>query len=173
MSVDVPPLPTNKGSLRILIVEDLPAHVDLVQAWLDGEGYRLEVARSEEEALAALKKEPPDLVVLDLMLDEERDAAKPRGYEVCRGLRADPRTADIPVLMFTVLDELEQIERGVEVDADDYLVKFSTPPEVRFRVESLLRVRHIKNRARRMIAYLRLLEEGHGERPASSPASAP
>ncbi len=97
------------------------------------------------------------------MLDD--DASKPTGYEICRSLRQDPKTATIPVLMFTVLDQLEQIERGVEVEADDYLVKLSSPEEVRFRVEKLLEVRHIKNKARRTIAYLRLLEEG---RPRTS-----
>ena len=165
MTEDVPPGLTDKGSIRILIVEDDPDHADIIQDYLKPEGYQVQVVRSQESALAVLKEGAPDLVVLDLMLDEKRDVARPRGYEVCRRLRADPRTADIPVLMFTVLDQLEEIERGVEVDADDYLVKFSTPPEVRFRVESLLRVRHIKNRARRMIAYLRLLDEGQGQTP--------
>jgi CheY-like chemotaxis protein len=160
---------TDKGSIRILIVEDETP--DLIVAWLEPVGYQLEVARSEEEALAALRQGPPDLVVLDLLLEQGKDTQKPRGYEVCRRLRKDPRTADIPVLMLTVLDQLEQIERGVEVDADDYLLKISPPGEVRFRVESLLRVRHIKNRARRMIAYLRLVEEGRGGTPGSPPSA--
>jgi DNA-binding response OmpR family regulator len=166
MSGEVPPLLTDRSSIRILIVEDRRDHADLLQAWLEPVGCQLQVVRSEEAALAALKQDPPDLVVLDLMLCKDNaDAERPRGYDVCRRLRADPRTAQIPVLMFTVLDQLEYIERGVEVDADDYLVKDSPPAQVRFRVESLLRVRGIKNKADRMIAYLRLLEEGPGETP--------
>ena len=102
---------------------------------------------------------------------KEDDTLKPTGYEICRSLRQDPKTTSIPVLMFTVLDQLEQIERGVEVEADDYLVKLSSPEEVRFRVEKLLEVRHIKNKALRTVAYLRLLEEGR--RDASGPLQSP
>jgi DNA-binding response OmpR family regulator len=168
MSGDGPRLLTDKASIRILIVEDQTPDADLIQAYLEPQGYQLQVAQSEEEALAALRQAPPDLVILDLKLD--KDGTRLRGYEVCRRLREDPRTADIPVLMFTVYDQLEDIERGVEVDADDYLVKISTSQEVCFRVESLLRVRHIKNRADRMIAYLRLVEEGPRETPGSPPS---
>ena len=154
------PLP-EKSTVRILVVEDKQKHADLIQAWLEPEGYQLQLARSRDEALEALRRSPPDLVVLDLMLS--LDTTKKEGYEVCRLLRQDPKTASIPVLMFTVLDLLEEIERGVEVDADDYLVKLSSKEEVCFRIECLLRVRHIKSKARRMIEYLRLLERGRPE----------
>jgi len=165
MSDDAPRPLADRGSIHILIVEDDPKAADLIQAWLEPVGYQLQVVRSEAEALAALKHDVPDLVILDLLLEDGRDVDKPRGYEVCRHLRADPRTEDVPVLMFTVLDELEKIERGVEVDADDYMLKLSSSRDVLFHIESLLRVRHIKKRADRMIAYLRLLEEGPGETP--------
>ena len=159
---------TDKSAIRILVVEDRQDHADLVQAWLEPEGYQLLLAQTEDEALEILRTNAPDLVVLDLMLDD--DAAAPTGYKVCRSLREDPKTANIPVLMFTVLDQLEQIERGVEVDADDYLVKLSSPEVVRFRVEKLLEVRHIKNKALRMIAYIRLQE---GRPRASGPPQSP
>ena len=167
MSEDAPRLLKDRASIRVLIVEDQTPDADLIQAYLEPEGYHLQLVRSVEEALAAVKQAPPDLVILDLKLDE--DGTRLRGYDVCRRLREDPQTAQIPVLMFTVYDQLEDIERGVEVDADDYLVKLSSSKEVCFRVESLLRVRHIRNRADRMIAYLRLLEEGPGEPTASPP----
>ena len=160
---------TDKSAIRILVVEDRQDHADLVQAWLEHERYQLLLAQTENQALETLRTDPPDLVVLDLMLDD--DAGKPTGYEICRSLRQDPKTTSIPVLMFTVLDQLEQIERGVEVEADDYLVKLSSPEEVRFRVEKLLEVRHIKNKALRTVAYLRLLEEGR--RDASGPLQSP
>lgn len=151
----------DKSKITILIVEDDPKHIDILRGYLEPEGYRLRVARNQPEAIEMLQTESPDLVVLDLMLEEGRDASQPKGYEVCRSLQQNPKTAGIPVLMFTVLDQLEQIERGVEVEADDYLVKLSSPEEVRFRVEKLLEVRHLKNKAFRTIAYLRLLERGH------------
>ncbi len=160
---------TDKSAIRILVVEDKQDHADLVQAWLEPEGYQLLLAQTEDKALEILRTNAPDLVVLDLMLDD--DAAAPTGYEICRSLREDPKTANIPVLMFTVLDQLEQIERGVEVEADDYLVKLSASKEVRFRVEKLLEVRHIKSKALRTVAYLRLLEEGR--RDASGPLQSP
>jgi len=161
---------TDKSAIHILVVEDRQDHADLVQGWLEPEGYQLLLAKTEDEALGILRTEPPDLVVLDLMLKQD-DTLKPRGYEICRSLRQDPKSASIPVLMLTVLDRLEQIERGVEVEADDYLVKLSSPEEVRFRVEKLLEVRHIKNKALRTVAYLRLLEEGRprGAGPPPSP----
>jgi len=168
MSVDVPPLMKDRGSIRILIVEDENRYADLLQAYLEPQGYQLQVVRSVEEAMAALKQAVPDLVILDLRLDE--DVTRLRGYEVCRRLRDDPRTAQIPVLMFTVYDQLEDIERGVEVDVDDYLVKNSTPKVVCFRVESLLRVRGIKDKAKRLIAYMRLVDEGPPETPGSPPS---
>ena len=151
----------DKSRISILIVEDDPKHVDILRGYLEPEGYRLRVAENQPEAIEMLEAEPPDLVILDLMLEKGEDASQPKGYEVCRSLQQNPKTAGIPVLMFTVLDQLEQIERGVEVEADDYLVKLSSPEEVRFRVEKLLEVRHIKNKAFRTIAYLRLLERGH------------
>lgn len=154
------PLP-DKSAVRILVVEDKQDHADLIQAWLEPEGYQLQLARSRDEALEALRRDPPDLVVLDLMLSP--DTTKREGYEVCRLLRRDPKTASIPVLMFTVLDRLEEIERGVEADADDYIIKLSSREEVCFRIECLLRVRHIKNKARRMVEYLRLLESKRPE----------
>ncbi len=150
----------DKSKINILIVEDDPKHVDILRGYLESEGYRLRVAEKQAEAIEMLETERPDLVILDLMLEKGKDVGRPKGYEVCRSLQQNPKTAGIPVLMFTVLDQLEQIERGVEVEADDYLVKLSSPEEVRFRVEKLLEVRHIKNKAFRTIAYLRLLERG-------------
>jgi DNA-binding response OmpR family regulator len=148
----------DKSKINILIVEDKPDHAEIIQGYLEPDGYRLRLARNRAEAIEMIEAEPPDLLILDLLLDG--DKSKPEGYEVCRWLRQNPKTVSIPVLMFTVLDELEQIERGVEVEADDYLVKLSSPEEIRFRVEKLLAVRHIKNKARRMIEYLRLIEFG-------------
>ena len=158
----------DKSQINILIVEDDPMHVNVLRGYLEPAGYQLRVARSRDEGIEMLKTELPDLVVLDLRLDP--DPAKQEGYEVCRWLRQNPKTATIPVLMFTVLAELEQIERGVEADTDDYLVKLSSPKQVRSRVEKLLMVRHIKDKLRRLIEYDRLVQGG---REDDSPAPPP
>ena len=148
----------DKTMITILVVEDKAEHAGIILGYLERDGYNIRFAPGGAQALEAAAAEPPDLIILDLRMPEVD------GYEVCRRLREDSRTSHIPVLMFTVLDQLEQIERGVEVDADDYVVKFSSPQEVRFRVEKLLEVRHITSKAQRMIEYLRLIE---GPRPSA------
>jgi len=153
---------TDKSEITILVVEDRSDHAGIIVGYLERDGYRIQLASGGAQALEEASAKPPDLIILDLLMPEMD------GYEVCQRLREDPRTSHVPVLMFTVLDELEQIERGVEVDADDYIVKFSSAEEIRFRVEKLLQVRHIRSKAQRMIEYLRLVE---GPRPGGEPES--
>jgi len=165
MSDEAPRPLGDKSKITILIVEDRPDHVEIIQSYLKREGYRLVVARSRAEALERAEAESPDLVILDLRLDETKPVPE-EGYEVCRWLREHPRTADVPVLIFTVWDQREYFRRAAEVYVDDYLVKFSSPEQVRSRVEKLLMVRHIKKKPRRMFEHLRLVEGGEDEPPA-------
>jgi DNA-binding response OmpR family regulator len=76
------------------------------------------------------------------------------GFEVCRRLKADPKTRDIPILMVTALNELGDIERGVESGTDDFLTKPINKLELLTRVKSLLRVRQYKSELDRTLAYL-------------------
>ena len=118
----------------ILIVEDERDLASTLAYNFEREKLAVRVAHDGESALAELKREPrPDLVVLDLMLPDVS------GVEVCRRLRADPRTAKIPVMMLTARGE--EIDRviGFEVGADDYVVKPFSVREVLLRARALLR----------------------------------
>jgi CheY-like chemotaxis protein len=94
----------------------------------------------------------PDLVLLDIMMP------KLSGYEVCEQLKQDARTRDIPVLMVTALKEMGDIEKAVAAGADDFLSKPVHRLELKTRVRSLLRVRHLKSERDRLLAYLAEVE---------------
>src|SRR5262245_37897563 len=99
---------------RILVVDDDPRNVKLLVDLLTAEGYDVISAASGEEALA---RERPDLMLLDVVMPGMS------GYEVCRVVRADPRTAILPVVMVTAVDPAEERLRGLEAGADDFLSK--------------------------------------------------
>ena len=118
---------------RILVVDDDHQIVRLVQSYLRQSGFTVLTAYDGEEALHVIRREKPDLVVLDLMLPK-RD-----GLEITRLLRADERLAAIPILMLTA--RVEDVDKliGLELGADDYLTKPFNPPEVVARVKAILR----------------------------------
>jgi two-component system, OmpR family, alkaline phosphatase synthesis response regulator PhoP len=118
---------------QILVVEDEADIRRLVRYNLEQEGYTLLEAADGEEALALARKQRPHLVVLDLMLPGMN------GLEVCRVLRAEERTAKLPVLMLTArATEVDKV-LGLEIGADDYVTKPFSPREVVARVKALLR----------------------------------
>jgi len=118
---------------RILVVDDDRQIVRLIQSYLQQSGFTVLTAYDGEEALHVIRREKPDLVVLDLMLPK-RD-----GLEITRLLRADERLAAIPILMLTA--RVEDVDKliGLELGADDYLTKPFNPPEVVARVKAILR----------------------------------
>jgi phosphate regulon transcriptional regulator PhoB len=118
---------------RVLVVEDEPDIRDLLAFHLERDGYQVTRATTGPEALRQLRAAPPDLVILDLMLPELD------GLEVCRRLRADPVTATLPVIMLTAKgDEVDRVV-GLELGADDYVVKPFSPKEMLARVRAVLR----------------------------------
>jgi phosphate regulon transcriptional regulator PhoB len=118
---------------QVLVVEDEPDIRQLLTYHLVREGFACETATTGGEALRAVRARRPDLVVLDLMLPEMD------GLEVCRRLRADPATATVPVIMLTAkADEVDRVV-GLEVGADDYVVKPFSPKELVARVRAVLR----------------------------------
>jgi phosphate regulon transcriptional regulator PhoB len=120
-------------SSRVLIVEDEPDIRELVVHHLKREGYLVSAASSGEEALRQVQAVPPDLVLLDLMMPAMD------GLEVCRRLRQDPATASLPVVMLTAKgDEVDRV-LGLEIGADDYIVKPFSPKELLARVRAVLR----------------------------------
>ncbi len=118
---------------RILVVEDEKNIAKVAAYNLEKEGYQVSVAKDGEEALEKIRRELPDLVVLDLMLP------KVDGLEVCRQLRADPKTAHLPVIMLTAKTQETDRVVGLELGADDYVPKPFSPRELLARVKAVLR----------------------------------
>ncbi len=118
---------------RVLIVEDERDIRDLLVLHLQRDGFEVTSAGSGEEALAQVRQSPPDLLVLDLMLPAMG------GLEVCRRLRQEQATATLPILMLTAkADEVDRVV-GLELGADDYVVKPFSPKELLARVRAVLR----------------------------------
>ena len=118
----------------ILIVDDEPQIVALVQDYLGQAGFRVLTARDGQTALTIARHERPDLVVLDLMLPGGMD-----GLDVCRSIRQDAALGNIPIIMLTARSEEPDRLIGLELGADDYVTKPFSPREVVARVRAVLR----------------------------------
>ncbi|API58322.1 phosphate regulon transcriptional regulatory protein PhoB [Tardibacter chloracetimidivorans] len=118
---------------RILLVEDDPNLAELVRYNLEREDFEVETTPDGEEALLLARETPPDLVVLDWMIESLS------GIEVCRRLRRLPETANVPIIMLTARVEEEDRIRGLETGADDYITKPFSPRELAARVSAVLR----------------------------------
>ncbi|MFM8733967.1 MAG: response regulator [Pirellulales bacterium] len=118
---------------RILVVDDEQDLLELVRYNLAKEGYAVDCVESGEEALKAVRRQVPDLLVLDLMLPAVD------GLEVCRRLKADPKTRDMPILMLTAKSEESDMIAGLDRGADDYMAKPFSPRVLLARVKALLR----------------------------------
>lgn len=122
---------------RILLVDDSPTILGVLQAALANDEYQLLTARTGPEALEKVRSEAPDLVLLDIMLPQMD------GVEVCRRVKSDSRTALLPVVLVTSLDSVEDKIRGIDAGADEFLTKPVNPLELKARVASLLRIRNL------------------------------
>ena len=117
---------------KILAIDDHPETLSIVVATLQGHGYHVISSTSPVEGVALAKREKPDLALVDMMMPEMD------GTEVCRRIRANPDTKEIPIIMFTAMGEVEYKMSGFDAGADDYLVKPTEPAELIARVEALL-----------------------------------
>ena len=135
----------------ILVVDDNAQNVELLQAYLEALPCKILTAYDGIEAMKIIedKTQPkPDLILLDVMMP------RMSGFEVCRKIKEDVTTRSIPVMMVTALNELGDIERGVESGTDDFVTKPVNKLELLTRVKSLLRVRHLKRELDRTMAYI-------------------
>ena len=119
---------------KILVVDDMPQNVRLLQAVLTSHGYSVTSASSGPEALERVAAELPDLVLLDIQMPGMN------GYEVCRRLRADPSTRFLPVVMVTSSDTEVRVN-AIEAEADDFIPKPFNQQELLGRVRSLIRIK--------------------------------
>ncbi|MDF2981435.1 MAG: PleD family two-component system response regulator, partial [Devosia sp.] len=126
----------------MLIVDDIPTNVRLLEARLSAEYFDVVTAASGKEALAICAEGEIDIILLDVMMPEMD------GFEVCARLKADRRTSHIPVLMVTALDQPSDRVRGLESGADDFLTKPVDDVQLMARVKSLVRLKALTDELR-------------------------
>jgi putative two-component system response regulator len=133
--------PSRSGSLvvdspaQIIVADDLPANINLIERILRSDGHSVHRASSGAEALALVEQTSPDLVLLDVMMPDQS------GFDVCVALKSNPATRLIPVVLITALNDSSDKIRGLDAGADDFLTKPVTPAELRARVRSLIRLK--------------------------------
>jgi two-component system OmpR family response regulator len=126
----VTPTRARRGGQSVLVVDDEPGILEIASAYLRRDGFEVRNATSGQRALDVVALQPPDLIVLDLMLPDIS------GEEVCAALR---RTSSVPIIMLTAKSGEEDRLRGLGLGADDYLVKPFSPRELVARVRAILR----------------------------------
>ena len=131
-----------KNPPTILIVDDQPSVRTVLDGVLAGEGYQLVFAHDGLEALKMVAELTPDLILLDVMMPQMD------GFEVCTRLRANPKVAEVPIIMLTALDDHQSLLRGIEAGADDFLSKPFNHAELQSRIRTITRL----NRYRRLLA---------------------
>src|SRR3989475_11664924 len=127
---------------RVLVVDDVPANVKLLEARLSAEYFDVATAYNGAEALALCERAQCDIVLLDVMMPELD------GFEVCRQLKSNPLTHHIPVVMVTALDQPSDRVRGLEAGADDFLTKPVSDIALLARVRSLTRLKLVTDELR-------------------------
>lgn len=123
---------TESARKRILIIDDTQDILQVISRRLQSWGYEPLTATSGEEGLRVAKEQLPDLVLLDVMMP------KMKGRDVCAHLKADPKTQKIPVIFLTALGLADHVKAGMDLGADDYLVKPFEPAELKERITIVL-----------------------------------
>jgi PleD family two-component response regulator len=137
---------------RVLIADDNPQGVELLEAYLAECDYDIQTAADGEETLRKVHDWQPDLILLDIMMP------KISGFEVCKRIRANPATADIAVVMVTALDQPSDVDRAVDAGTTDFLTKPINKTELLLRTRSALKSRLYKERLDQALAYIEGVE---------------
>ena len=137
----------------VLVVDDNQQNLELLQVYLEDVDCQSIPACDGPEALDIIAKNPPDLILLDVMMP------KMSGFEVCRRIKNDPKTSDIPVIMVTALNEFGDIERAIDSGTDDFLSKPVNKLELLTRVKTMLKLKHLSDKLERTLAYLSEIEK--------------
>lgn len=138
---------------RILIADDNPVNVELLEAFLAGLDCEIAIAVDGKDTLDKVASFKPDLILLDVMMP------KLSGFEVCKKIKGDAATKKIMILMVTALNELGDIERAVQAGTDDFLSKPVNKVELLKRVENMVRLRHVTDEVERLRQYIASMEE--------------
>jgi CheY-like chemotaxis protein len=143
----------SKEKPLILVVDDNEQNLELIVAYLEDVECQTISAANGMEALDIIQRKTPDLVLLDVMMP------KISGFEVCRRIKNNPQTADVPVIMVTALNELADIEKAINSGTDDFLSKPVNKWELITRVKTMLKLKHLTDRLERTLAYLSEVEK--------------
>ncbi|MBN1456793.1 MAG: response regulator [Sedimentisphaerales bacterium] len=136
----------------VLVVDDNEQNLELLLAYLEDVDCQTISAVDGSEAIDIARDKLPDLILLDVMMP------KMSGFEVCKRLKSDPKTAEIPIIMVTALSELGDIERAIDSGTDDFLSKPVNKLELLTRVKTMLKLKHLTDKLERTLAYLSEVE---------------
>ena len=139
---------------RILIADDNPQGLELLEAYLSGTDFAVETATDGEETLRKVQTFHPDLLLLDIMMP------KISGFEVCKRLKADPATRNIVVLMVTALDQPHDIDKAVEAGTNDFLTKPINKTELLLRIKAAFKSRQHTAHLDQALAYIEGVQAG-------------
>ncbi len=130
---------------RLLIVDDTPANILILKDILEDD-YAISAATNGTDALRLAAKAPkPDLILLDIIMGDIN------GYEVCRQLKADPETTNIPILFVTTLSDIQAETKGLKLGAVDYITKPFSPPIIKARISNHLKLKHYQDNLEQLV----------------------
>ncbi len=147
----------------VLVVDDNQQNLELLQAYLEDMDCETIPAHDGPETLEIIGRGAPDLILLDVMMP------KMSGFEVCKRIKNDPKTSDIPVIMVTALNEFGDIERGIDSGTDDFISKPVNKLELLTRVKTMLKLKHLSDKLERTLAYLSEIEKQAQTAKSDSP----
>ena len=135
------------SNCTVLVVDDTETNIDILVAALDSE-YEVSVAMNGKSALQIVNTEPPDLILLDIMMPDID------GYEVCRRIKSEPKTSGIPIIFITSMGEIQNKTKGLDLGAVDYVTKPFEAKEVKARVKTHLSLRLANKKLQQLSSHL-------------------